>query len=234
VSAPLRQRVLCEGFATAFLLAAIVGSGIAGAKLAGGDAAIALLANSLSTGAMLMVLTVIFGPVSGAHMNPVVSFASALAGDLRWGELPAYATAQVAGAVIGVIVANLMYELPPITISATARTGPGQWLAEGVATFGLLVTIFGCAARSPASLPYAVGLYIVAAFWFTASTSFANPAVTIGRTLSDTFAGIAPADIAAFIACQFAAALAATACRGLLLGKGERVKTGGGQSFAEN
>jgi glycerol uptake facilitator-like aquaporin len=206
--------------ASAFLLAAIVGSGIAGAKLAGGNVAIALLANSLATGAMLVVLIVIFGPISGAHMNPAVTLALAVAGDVSWREVFPYIAAQIAGAIIGVVIANLMFDLQPIALATTNRTGSGQWFAEGVATFGLLLTIFGCVARSPASLPFAVGLYIVAAFWFTASTSFANPAVTIGRSLTDTFTGIAPANVASFVASQLAGALLAVLCRSLLFGKG--------------
>ena len=216
---PLWRRTLCEGLASAFLLAAIVGSGIAAAKLAGGNVAIVLLANSLATGAMLIVLIVVFGPISGAHMNPAVTLALAVAGSMNWREALPYLAAQIVGAIFGVIIASLMFELPPLALSTTTRAGPGQWLAEGVATFGLLLTIFGCLARSPASLPLAVGLYIIAAFWFTASTSFANPAVTIGRSLTDTFAGIAPANVVLFVASQLTGALVAVLCRSLIFGK---------------
>jgi len=207
---------MCEAVATSFLLATIVGSGIAGATLAGGNVAIALLANSLATGAMLTVLILIFGPVSGAHMNPVVSLASMLAGSLNRRDLIPYIAAQLAGAVIGVVVAHLMFAVPAWQIASTPRSGPAQWLSEAVATFGLLLTVFGCAARAPAATPFAVGLYILAAFWFTASTSFANPAVTFARSLTDTFAGIAPADVMPFVLSQVAGALLAVAALPLL------------------
>ena len=189
----LAQRTFSEAIGTAFLLAAVVGSGIMAQKLSGSNGALALLCNTLPTGAILAVLILAFGPLSGAHFNPAVSLAFALSRELPWRIAAAYIAAQVAGGVAGVWAAHLMFELPLWQISTTARTGPGQWLAEAVATFGLLLTIFGCVARTPAAVPYAVGLYITAAYWFTASTSFANPAVTIARALSDTFAGIAPA-----------------------------------------
>ena len=212
----LSRRVVCEFVATAFLLATIVGSGIAGATLAGGNVAIALLANSLATGAMLTVLILIFGPVSGAHMNPVVSVAAVVLGQLHRCDLIPYIVAQLVGAVVGVLVAHLMFAVPAWQIASTARSGPAQWLSEGVATFGLLLTVFGCAARTPAATPFAVGLYIVAAFWFTASTSFANPAVTFARSLTDTFAGIAPADVMPFVLSQAAGAFFAVATLALL------------------
>jgi glycerol uptake facilitator-like aquaporin len=205
----LPQRAFCEWLGTAFLLAAVVGSGIMAQKLAGGNVALALLGNTLPTGAMLVVLILIFGPLSGAHFNPAVSIAFALRGELPWPEAGVYIVAQITGAMIGVWTAHLMFELPLWQLSATIRTGSGQWLAEAVATFGLLLTILGCVARTPAAVPYAVGLYITSAYWFTASTSFANPAVTIARSLSDTFAGIAPAGVAAFIAAQLAGMVAA-------------------------
>jgi glycerol uptake facilitator-like aquaporin len=205
----LVRRVFCEGLGTAFLLAAVVGSGIMAQKLAGGNIALALLGNTLPTGAMLVVLILIFGPLSGAHFNPAVSIAFALRRELSWPEAVVYIAAQIVGAIIGVWTAHLMFELPLWQFSATTRTGPGQWLAEAVATFGLLLTIFGSVARTPAAAPYAVGLYITSAYWFTASTSFANPAVTIARSLSDTFAGIVPAGVAAFIAAQLAGMIAA-------------------------
>lgn len=207
----LAQRIVAEGLGTAFLLAAVVGSGVMAAKLSGGNGALALLCNTLPTGAILAVLILTFGPVSGAHFNPAVSIASALRGELPARAAAVYIAAQIAGAIAGVWAAHAMFDLPVWQISLTVRTGPGQWLAEGVATFGLLLTILGCAARTPSALPYAVGLYITSAYWFTASTSFANPAVTIARALSNTFAGIAPANVAAFIAAQLAGMIAAVA-----------------------
>jgi len=205
----LPQRMFCEWLGTAFLLAAIVGSGIMAQNLAGGNVALALLCNTLATGAMLTVLILVFGPLSGAHFNPAVSIAFALRREIPWSTAAFYVVAQVFGGLVGVWAAHLMFELPVWQLSITARTGPGQWLAEAVATFGLVLTIFGCLARSSSAVPYAVGLYITSAYWFTASTSFANPAVTIARSLSDTFAGIAPGGIAAFIAAQLAGMLAA-------------------------
>jgi glycerol uptake facilitator-like aquaporin len=207
----LAQRAFCEWLGTALLLAAVVGSGIMAQRLAGGNVALALLCNTLATGAILPVLILVFGPLSGAHFNPAVSLASSLRGGLSWPALPTYMLAQVLGGISGVWIAHLMFELPVLQISATTRTGLGQWLAEAIASFGLGLTIFGCAKRAPAAVPYAVGLYITAAYWFTASTSFANPAVTIARSLSDTFAGIAPAGALAFIAAQFLGMLAALA-----------------------
>lgn len=198
----LAQRIVAEALGTAFLLAAVVGSGIMAAKLSGGNAALALLCNTLPTGAILTVLILMLGPVSGAHFNPAVSAALALRGEMPGTALLLYVGAQITGGIAGVWAAHLMFELPLWQISATVRSGPGQWFAEGVATFGLLLTILGCSARTPAAVPYAVGLYIAAAYWFTASTSFANPAVTIARSLSDTFAGIAPAGVVAFIGAQ--------------------------------
>jgi glycerol uptake facilitator-like aquaporin len=207
--ASLAQRSAAECLGTAFLLAAVLGSGIMASKLAGGNGALALLCNTLPTGAILTVLILTFGPVSGAHFNPAVSIAFALRRELLWPETAAYVAVQIIGGVVGVLAAHAMFELPLWQVSATVRTGPGQWLAEFVATFGLLLTILGCLARTPSAIPYAVGLYITAAYWFTASTSFANPAVTIARSLSDTFAGIAPTGVIAFIAAQFAGMLAA-------------------------
>jgi len=205
----LPQRTFCEWLGTAFLLAAVVGSGIMAQKLAGGNVALALLCNTLPTGAILVVLILVFGPLSGAHFNPAVSIAFALRGKVRWSTTAIFIVAQILGAVGGVWMAHLMFDLPLWQLSATTRTGPGQWLAEAVATFGLVLTILGCMARTPASVPYAVGLYITSAYWFTASTSFANPAVTIARSLSDTFAGIAPSGVAAFVVAQLAGMLAA-------------------------
>jgi glycerol uptake facilitator-like aquaporin len=181
------------------------------AKLAGGNGALALLCNTLPTGAILTVLILTFTPISGAHFNPAVSIAFALRGTLAPTTASAYIGAQIMGGVLGVWAAHLMFELPLWQVSATTRTGMGQWFAEAVATFGLLLTILGCSAKAPSAVPYAVGLYITSAYWFTASTSFANPAVTIARSLSDTFAGIAPVGIAAFIAAQLAGMLTAVA-----------------------
>jgi glycerol uptake facilitator-like aquaporin len=209
--APLPQRLAAETLGTAFLLAAVVGSGIMGERLAGGNVALALLANTLATGAILVVLILTFGPVSGAHLNPVVSLAFALRGELPWRDAGRYAAVQVAGGIAGVWAAHVMFGLPVWQVSTTVRGGFGQWSAELIATFGLLVTILGCVARTPCAVAYAVGLYITSAYWFTASTSFANPAVTLARALSDTFAGIAPAGAPAFIAAQLLGALAAFA-----------------------
>jgi glycerol uptake facilitator-like aquaporin len=205
----LPQRTFCEWLGTAFLLAAVVGSGIMAQKLAGSNIALALLCNTLPTGAILVVLILLFGPLSGAHFNPVVSIALALRGKLPWSTAAVFIVAQIVGAIGGVWMAHLMFDLPLWQLSVRARTGPGQWLAEAVATFGLVLTVLGCMARTPTSVPYAVGLYITSAYWFTASTSFANPAVTIARSLSDTFAGIAPPDVAAFIVAQLAGMLTA-------------------------
>lgn len=218
----LAQRIVAEALGTAFLLAAVVGSGIMAAKLSGGNAALALLCNTLPTGAILAVLILVFGPVSGAHFNPAVSVAAALRRELLPRVTFMYIAAQIVGGIVGVLAAHAMFELPLWQVSMTVRTGPGQWFAECVATFGLLLTIFGCAARTPAAIPYAVGLYITAAYWFTASTSFANPAVTIARALSDTYAGIAPAGVLAFILAQLVGAVAATALARWLFRQGLR------------
>ena len=205
----LGRRLVAETLGTAFLLAAVVGSGIMAQRLAGGNVALALLCNALATGAMLAVLILIFGPISGAHFNPAVSLAFALRGELTWTIAGIYVAAQMVGAIAGAWAAHLMFDLPVWQVSSTVRAGPGQWLAEAVAAFGLLLTIFGCVARAAHATAYAVGLYITAAYWFTASTSFANPAVTVARALSDTFAGIAPGGVSGFIAAQLLGALAA-------------------------
>jgi glycerol uptake facilitator-like aquaporin len=199
----LAQRGVAECLGTAFLLAGVVGSGIMAAKLSGGNGALALLCNTLPTGAILTVLILTFGPVSGAHFNPAVSIALALRRELPQGVAAMYIATQIVGAIVGVWAAHFMFELPLWQLSGTVRTGVGQWFAEGVATFGLLLTILGT--RSA----YAIGLYITAAYWFTASTSFANPAVTIARALSDTYAGIAPGGVLAFIVAQIVGALLA-------------------------
>jgi glycerol uptake facilitator-like aquaporin len=208
VKPTLGQRIAAEALGTA-LLAAVVGSGIMAAKLAGGNGALALLCNTLPTGAILAVLILIFGPLSGAHFNPAVSVAFALRGELPWRTAAVYVVTQILGAVAGVWAAHLMFELPIWQLSGTVRAGSGQWLAEAVATFGLLLTILGCGAQTPSAAPYAVGLYITSAYWFTASTSFANPAVTVARALSDTYAGIAPEGAPAFVTAQLIGMLAA-------------------------
>jgi glycerol uptake facilitator-like aquaporin len=205
----LARRLAAEAVGTAFLLATVIGSGVMAEKLSGGNAALALLGNTLPTGAILVVLILIFAPVSGAHFNPAVSMAFALRKELSGRDAAAYIAAQVMGAIAGAWAAHLMFELPLWQVASTVRTGGGQWLAEVVATFGLLLTIFGCLRGAVAAIPYAVGLYITAAYWFTASTSFANPAVTIARALSNTFAGIAPVNVFGFVVAQMIGASAA-------------------------
>jgi glycerol uptake facilitator-like aquaporin len=211
VNPTLGQRALAEALGTALLLATVIGSGIMAERLSGGNVALALLCNALATGAMLPVLILIFGPMSGAHLNPAVSIAFAVEGTIGWRIAAIYIACQIAGGIAGVWIAHTMFELPILQISTTVRSGPGQWLAEAVATFGLLLTIVGCVARTPAATPYAVGLYITAAYWFTSSTSFANPAVTIARAFSNTFAGIAPGGVPAFITAQLLGMFAAIA-----------------------
>lgn len=210
------RRLVSEAFGTAFLLAIVIGSGIMGERLAGGNVALALLGNTLATGCGLVVLITIFGPLSGAHFNPAVTLAFALRRELPAGEAGAYVVAQVAGAILGVFTAHAMFAEPVQQVSHKLRDGPAQAFSEAVATFGLLLTIFGCLRFRPQATPAAVGLYITAAYWFTASTSFANPAVTLARSLSDTFAGIAPTSAPAFIAAQLAGAIAATLAAGWL------------------
>ena len=196
------RRIVSEWLGTALLLAAVVGSGIMAQRLSGGSVALALLCNTIATGAMLVVLILVFGPISGAHFNPVVTLAFALRGELAWTIAASYIAAQIIGAVAGVWAAHVMFELPVWQLATTTRAGWGQWAAEAVATFGLMLTIMGSIATRPSATPFAVGLYITSAYWFTASTSFANPAVTIARSLSDTFAGIVPSGAPAFIAAQ--------------------------------
>jgi glycerol uptake facilitator-like aquaporin len=197
---------------TALLLATVVGSGIMGERLAGGSVALALLANSLATGAVLVALILALAPISGAHLNPLVTFAAAWQGGLPWRDARGYVAAQVAGAIAGVAAANAMFELPLFALSRHVRHGPAQLLSESIATFGLLLVVQTCARlRDSAAVAVAVGAYIAAAYWFTASTSFANPAVTLARSLSDSFAGIQPADVPGFIAAQLAGATAAVA-----------------------
>jgi glycerol uptake facilitator-like aquaporin len=206
----LRVRFTAEFLGTAFLVAAVVGSGIMGERLAGGNVAIALLANTVATGAALVSLILTFGSISGAHFNPAVTLADALERGIPWPEVPAYVTAQCAGAILGAVVAHLMFRLPLYSLSSHARAGWSLVFGEFVATFGLLSVIWGCSRLRLTVLPFAVASYITAAYWFTSSTSFANPAVTIARSLSNTFAGIRPADVPWFIAAQFAGAFAAT------------------------
>jgi len=213
----LARRLAAEALGTALLLAIVIGSGIMGERLAGGNAAIALLGNTLATGAGLVVLIVIFGPISGAHFNPAVTLSFALRRELPVREALAYLPAQVAGAVVGVFAAHAMFAEPILQVSQKLRDGPAQAFSEAVATFGLVATLLGCLRFRPAATPAAVGLYITSAYWFTASTSFANPAVTLARSLSNTFAGIAPASAPAFIAAQLAGAAAAVALMGWLL-----------------
>jgi glycerol uptake facilitator-like aquaporin len=195
---------------TAFLLTAVVGSGIMAERLCGGNVGLALLCNALATGGALVALIFTFGSVSGAHFNPVVTIAEASLGGIEWRDVPGYIVVQVACAIAGVAIADLMFELPAFALSTHTRAGGAQMLAELVATFGLVATIHGVSRRSPAATPFAVAAYIVAAYWFTASTSFANPAVTIARSLTDTFAGIRPIDAPGFIVAQLAGGALAT------------------------
>lgn len=201
------RRLTAEFAGTAFLVAAVVGSGVMGERLAGGNEALALLANTLSTGAALIVLILVFARISGAHFNPAVSLALALRRDFPWKDVVPYSAVQIAGGILGAMLAHLMFDLPLLTASTNIRTGMGQWTGEIFATFGLLVTILGCSRSRPEAVPYAVGLFIMSAYWFTSSTSFANPAVTLARALTDTFSGIRPADVAPFMAAQLTGAV---------------------------
>ena len=205
----LARRLTAEFLGTALLLVAVVGSGIMAERLAGGNMAVALLANAIATGAALVVLITIFAPLSGAHFNPCVTLYAALSRDTAWGTATLYMSVQIAAAVAGVWLTHAMFALPILQVSTHLRDGPAQWLAEGVATFGLLLTIMGAVRFAPAAIPTLVALYITGAYWFTASTSFANPAVTLARMLSDSFSGIAPASAPGFIAAQLLATLAA-------------------------
>ncbi|MEZ5891347.1 MAG: MIP/aquaporin family protein [Xanthobacteraceae bacterium] len=206
----LRKRIVAEFLGTTILLAAIVGSGIMASRLTDQhNAAVALLCNAIATGAILPVLILMFGSVSGAHFNPAVSLAFAVRGELPWRIAAIYVAAQIVAGIVGVWLSHAMFSLPIFQVSTLPREGSGQWLAEGVATFGLGLTIFSCLAREPSATPYAVGLYITSASWFTASTSFANPAVTLARSLSDTFAGIAPEGTPAFVMAQLGGMLLA-------------------------
>jgi len=204
------RRLIAEWLGTFSLLATVVGSGIMAERLADGNIAIALLGNTIPTGAILVVLILVFGPISGAHFNPAVTLSFAWRGDIKPMDSTLYVAAQVIGGISGVLVAHIMFDNPLFDPSTTARTGLGQWVGEFVATFGLVGTIFGCLRSRPEAVPYAVGLYITAAYWFTSSTSFANPAVTVARAFSDTFAGISPSNVAAFVAVQLVAATLAS------------------------
>ncbi len=211
---PLARRLAAEGLGAFFLFATVVGSGIMAERLAGGNVAVALLANTLATGAILFVLITMLGPISGAHMNPAVSLVAAARGELPWTDAAAYITAQLAFGILGVLAAHAMFDLPILQWSAKVRTGPGQWLGETIATFGLILTILGTVRHRREWVPASVALYISAAYWFTSSTSFANPAITVARSLSDSFAGIAPGDAPMFILSQLlGAGLAAVVAR---------------------
>jgi glycerol uptake facilitator-like aquaporin len=213
----LARRLVAEGLGTALLLATVVGSGIMGERLSGGNVAVALLANTAATGAGLVALILTLGPISGAHFNPAVTIADAAVGGRPWGEVPGYVLAQIVGAFLGVAAADVMFELPVFFPSTHARTGVSQWFSEGVATFGLLAVIWGCSRRRADVTPFAVGAYITAAYWFTSSTSFANPAVTMARAATDTFAGIRPVDVPGFIVAQLVGAALATLVFGWLV-----------------
>ena len=212
----LRRRIVSEALGTALLVAAVVGSGIMADALTD-DVALALLANTIATGAALVVLIATLGPISGAHFNPAVSLVFTFSGELTWREFTSYAVAQIVGGIIGTIAAHVMFALPLIELSTKVRTGSAQWVSEGIAAFGLVFVILAAKRFAQPSVPWLVGLYIVAAYWFTASTLFANPAVAIARSLTDTFAGIRPADLPGFIVAEFAGAcVAAAICTWLL------------------
>lgn len=206
----LTRRLFAEWLGTAFLLAIVVGSGIMGERLSGGNDAIALLGNTLATGAGLCVLILIFGPISGAHFNPAVTLCFALRGQLGVGEAASYVSVQIVGGLFGAVVAHVMFTEPLLAAATTSRFGLGQWVGEFVATFGLIATILGCLSWRPSAVPYAVGLFITAGYWFTSSTSFANPAVTIARSFTDTFSGIQPGHAPAFIVAQILGAIVVT------------------------
>jgi len=206
----LPRRLFAEFIGTAYLVATVVGSGIMGERLSNGNVALALLSNTIATGAALMALIFTFGPISGAHFNPVVTLGDAIEGGVPWAETPAYICAQILGGVTGAVVAHTMFGLPLLSLSHHIRSGAAQGFSEFVATFGLLSVIWGCSRFRSSAIPLAVGAYITAAYWFTASTSFANPAVTIARSLSGTFAGIRLADVPLFIVAQVAGGIAAT------------------------
>ncbi len=215
----LGRRIAAEGVGSFFLFVCVIGSGIMAANLSGGNDAVALLGNTLATGAILFVLITMLGPISGAHMNPAVSLVAASRRELPWTDAGAYIAAQLAFGILGAWAAHLMFDLPTLQLSVKARTGLGQWTGEAIATFGLILTILGTVEHRPQWVPASVALYITAAYWFTSSTSFANPAITVARSLSDTFAGIAPANAPAFVIAQLlGAALAALLARWLIDG----------------
>jgi len=218
----LLRRSVTEALGSAFLLAGIVGSGIMAQRLSNGNTGLALLANTLATAGILMCLIAALAPISGAYFNPAVSIADAIRGNLLWNQVPAYIGAQLIGAVAGVVAANTMFGLPMLFASHHVRSGPAQWFAEFVATFGLVLVIWGCTRSRSALLPLAVAAYIASAYWFTSSTSFANPAVTVARCLSDTFAGIRPQDAPEFILAQIAGAVGATLLFGWLASRQEQ------------
>jgi len=212
----LSRRLAAEAIGSFFLFATVIGSGIMAENLSDGNDAVALIGNTAATGAMLFVLISMIGPISGAHMNPAVSLVAASRRELGWGDAAAYITAQLAFGILGVWVAHWMFELPALQLSVKPRTGAGQWLGEAIATFGLILTILGTVRHRPKAVAASVALYITAAYWFTSSTSFANPAITVARSLSDTFAGIAPANVPLFVLAQLMGAAGAAALAKLL------------------
>lgn len=228
MSAPydLPRRLAAEGIGSFFLFAGVIGSGVMGEALAGGNVAIALLANTIATGAILYVLITMLGPISGAHFNPAVTLAFALRREIGWGEATLFVLAQVVVGALGALAVHLMFDLEILQFSTKARAGIGQWAGEGIATFGLVLTILLTVRFRKDAVPAAVALFITAAYWFTSSTSFANPAITIVRSLSDTFAGIAPADVPAFIAAQIGGAFVAVLLGGWLLGRAPQSEAG--------
>jgi glycerol uptake facilitator-like aquaporin len=232
----LPRRLAAEALGAFFLFATVIGSGIMAENLAGGNDAVALLANTLATAAMLFVLIAMLGPISGAHMNPAVSLVAASRRELAWRDCGLYILVQLGGGIIGAWAAHLMFDLPMLQLSVKARTGIGQWAGEAIATFGLIVTILGTVRMRREWVPASVALYIAAAYWFTSSTSFANPAITVARSLSNSFAGIAPADVPAFIAAQLVGAALGAAVAGPLFsspgfpGEGDHAQHGGGAS----
>lgn len=209
---PLSRRLLAEGLGSFFLFAGVIGSGVMGESLAGGNVAVALLANTAATAAILYVIIEMFGPISGAHFNPAVTLAFALRRECSWADVAPYVLVQIGAGALGAFAVHLMFDLPILQFSTKARAGIGQWTGELIATFGLVLAIFTILRHRPGAVPAGVALYIGAAYWFTSSTSFANPAITIVRSLSDTFAGIAPADVPAFVVAQLAGASLAVLC----------------------
>jgi glycerol uptake facilitator-like aquaporin len=226
---PLPRRLVAEALGTAMLVATVVGSGIMAERLSGGNEAIALLGNTLATGAILVVVVTVLGPVSGAHFNPAVSLVFATRGTMPWAEVAPYVIAQCLGAIAGTMLAHLMFDLAPLAVGVKPRSGPAQWLGEAVATFSLVLTILGGLRYAPSAIPWLVGLVITAAYWFTSSTSFANPAVTLARGFTATFAGIALDHVPGFVVAQFAGAGAALALAGVLFPAERAAVRGAGQ-----